>query len=299
MTPPRRPRYVSTLLVLIPVWLVLSAAVGIYLLLNHEKKQSLVEQTRFTRSISILALTDDLHKIVTVIGERNSASETAAVNLTRTASMIEGLLGPSNTGFTVKKHPGPAAWPILQVTVRGKSEVSPLWIATSYDSHPGSRGAEANASGLAATLAAAQALASDKPARSIHFAFLPHANDPDSPILETSKLFRDLAKAGSPSTILCIEAMGSGETLWLTSRLTNPIPADQIKNLGKVVGAEVACLGEDTDMANVLFEFGLPATRVATRPIVLKNEPDDREPFPATVAASTGRLVELIRRLAK
>jgi PAS domain-containing protein len=60
----------------------------------------------------------------------------------------------------VKKTRGPAEWPILQVTIKGqKTDHPPVWVLTSYDSRAGSRGAEANATGLAATLAAAQALA--------------------------------------------------------------------------------------------------------------------------------------------
>jgi hypothetical protein len=272
--------------------------VGIHLLLKHERKESEKEQARFSQAISIPLLSDDLKKIITVIGERNVSSETAQTNLSRTASMIEGLLGPSNTGYAIKKHRGPANWPLLQATIRGKSEESPVWIVTSYDSRAGSRGAEANGSGLAATLAVAQALASEKPENSIHFLFLPHANDLESPVLDSAMIFRDLTKANPPKAILAIEAMGSGETLWMTSRDTTAFPLQKIDGLGKIIGAEVACLGEDTDLASVLSQLDLPAVRIATRAIVTEEESDDREPFPPTVAASAGRLVELIRRVA-
>ena len=294
----RRPRWATVLLVVLPLWLVLSASVGIWLLFRHEKKEAEVQQARFSQAVSNPLLADDLKKIVTVIGERNASSETASANLTRMASMIEGVLGPSNTGYEVKKQRGPADWPILHISIRGKSTESHIWVVTSYDRPPGSKGAEANASGLAATIAAAQALAGEKPARSIHFAFLPHANDPESPILETATIFRDLIRENPPSSILCVEAMGSDESLWLTSRDTSAPALQKIKDLGKAVGAEVACLGEDSDLASVLFEMNLPAARVATRPILTSGEADDREPFAPTVAASTGRLVELIRRLA-
>ena len=294
----RRPRWATVLLVVLPVWLVLSASAGIWLLFRHEKKAAEVQQARFSQAVSNPLLADDLKKIVTVIGERNPSSEIAAANLTRMSSMIEGILGPSNTGYEVKKQRGPADWPILHVSIRGKSTESPVWVITSYDSPPGSKGGEANASGLAATIAAAQALAGEKPARAIHFAFLPHANDPESPILETATIFRNLIRENPPSTILSVEAMGSDESLWLTSRNTDAPALSKIKDLGKVVGAEVACLGEDSDLASVLFEMNLPAVRIATRSILAPGEPDDREPFAPTVAASTGRLVELIRRLA-
>lgn len=299
MTPEKsRRKWTPLLLVILPAWLILSATIGIWLLFRHEKKESEKEQARFAQAISTPLLADDLKKIVTVIGDRNPSSEQAAANLSSIASMIEGQLGPSNIGFAVKKHRGPAKWPILQVTIRGKSEEAPVWVVTSYDSRPGTRGAEANGSGLAATLSTVQALATDTPRHSVHFVFLPHANDPESPVVENATLLKKLIEDSSPSTsILVVEAMGDAETLWLTSRDTDAFPLTMVSGLGKVVGAEVACLGDDQDLASVLFEMNLPAVRVATRAILTHNEPDDREPFPPTVSAATGRLVELVRRL--
>jgi len=293
----RRPLWVTFLLVLLPLWLVASGGGALWYYFQREKKQALVEQERFAQAVSVPLLADDLRKIVEVIGERNASSETAAANLSRTASMIEGLLGPSNTGYTVQKINGPGKWPLLQVTLAGKNPAAPaVWVLTSYDSRAGSRGAEANASGLAATLAAAQALARDKPNAPIHFIFLPHANDAESPVVETAAKFAGLAK--SPKAILCVESMGAGETLWLSSRDVSAAPLNLVSGLGAVYGAEVVCLGEDTDLASTLFEMNLPAVRVATRPMLLPDEKDDRLPFAPTVAASTGRLIELIRRCA-
>ena len=298
MSSPHRSRWVTLLLVLLPLWLVASGGGALWYYFHREKKQALVEQERFSQAVSTPLIADDLRKIVEVIGERNASSETAAANLSRTASMIEGLLGPSNTGYAVRKTKGPADWPILQVTLAGKKpDAPPVWVITSYDSRAGSRGAEANSTGLAATLAAAQALARDKPNAPVHFIFLPHANDPESPVVETSAKFLELAKlAGPPKAILCVEAMGAGEPLWLTSRDVSAAPLNLVAGLGAVYGAEVVCLGDDSDLASILFEMNLPAVRVATRPLITAADADDRLPFAPTVAASTGRLIELIRR---
>lgn len=298
-TKPRLNR-VTIFLILLPLWLVASGGGALWYYFHREKKQAQVEQERFVQAVSTPLIADDLRKIVEVIGERNSSSETAAANLSRMASMIEGLLGPSNTGYAVKKTRGPAEWPILQVTIQGqKSENPPVWVLTSYDSRAGSRGAEANATGLAATLAAAQALGRDKPVAPVHFLFLPHANDIESPVLETAAKFRELANAaGAPRALLCVEAMGAGEPLWLTSRDTSAAPLALVSGLGAVYGAEVVCLGEDTDLASTLFEMDLPAVRVATRPMLTAEDEDEKLPFAPTVAASAGRLVELIRRCA-
>ena len=300
MSSPHRSRWVTLLLVVLPVWLVASGGGALWYYFHREKKQALVEQERFSQAVSTPLIADDLRKIVEVIGERNASSETTAANLSRTASMIEGLLGPSNTGYAVRKTKGPADWPILQVTLAGKKpDAPPVWVITSYDSRAGSRGAEANSTGLAATLAAAQALARDKPNAPVHFIFLPHANDPESPVVETAAKFLELAKlAGPPKAILCVEAMGAGEPLWLTSRDVSAAPLNLVAGLGAVYGAEVVCLGDDSDLASILFEMNLPAVRVATRPLVIATEQDGRLPFAPTVAASAGRLIELIRRCA-
>jgi hypothetical protein len=298
--PSRRPRWVVLLLVLLPLWLVGSGIGAMWYYFHREKKQALVEQERFARNVSTPLLADDLRKIVEVIGERNASSDSARQNLSRAASMIEGLLGPTNTGYAVRRTSGPAAWPLLQVTLTGTDPQAPaVWVLTTYDSRAGSRGAEANATGLAATLAAAQSLARDKPKVSVHFVFLPHANDLQSPVVETGAKFLELVKpTGQPKAILCVESMGSGESLWLSSRDSTSVPLELVSGLGAVYGTEVVCLGEDTDLASALFEMDLPAVRVATRPLVTASEADDKLPFAPTVTASTGRLVELIRRCA-
>ena len=298
MSIPKRPRWVTLLLVLLPVWLIGSGAAALWYYFHLEKKEAKVEQERFAQAVSTPLMADDLRKIVDVIGERHASSQTAAANLSRTVSMIEGLLGPSNTGYAVRKTKGPADWPILQVSLTGqKPDAPPVWVITSCDSRAGSRGAEANATGLAATLAAAQALARDKPSAPVHFIFLPHSNDLDSPVLETAAKFIELAKpAGPPKAVLCVESMGAGEPLWLSSRDVSAAPLNLGSGLGAVYGAEVVCLGEDTDLASILFEMNLPAVRVSTRPLVTATEADDRLPFAPTVAAATGRLIELIRR---
>ena len=295
-----RGRWVTVLLVGLPAWLLASAIFGLWFYFHHEKKLEEQSQIRFSQSISIRDLHDDLRKFVDVIGERNPSSPAAAASLSRISSMIQGTLGPGNTGYQVNVEHSPTEWPIIHVSTAGDSEEAAVWIIASYDSKPGSRGAEANASGLAATLAAAKELAGEKPARSIHFAFLPHANDPDSPVIETMDiLFKLIIKTGEPSAVISVESMGAGRTLWITSRDTSATPLAFADDLGKVVGAEVACLGEDFDPASILFESGLPAVRVATRAMLEENEPDDGTPDAEIVAASAGRLVELIRRCAR
>ncbi len=296
--PTKRSGWITLLLVLLPLWLVGSGAAAMWYYFHREKKEAQVEQQRFSQAVSIPLLEDDLRKLVEVIGERNGSSEAAAANLSRTAAMIEGILGPSNTGYAVKRHKGSSEWPILQVTISGKEAKAPaVWVVTSYDSPAGSRGAEANATGLAATLAAAQALAGDKPNVPVHFVFLPHTNDPEAPVIETAAKVSEFVKsAGGARSLLAVEAMGGGEMLWLSSRESSAAPLNMGGGLGNVYGADDICLGDDTDLASVLFEMNLPAVRVSTRSHVTAGEEDGKLPFTPTVASSTGRLIELIRR---
>lgn len=294
----KKSRFIPWLLVLLPLWLVVSGAFGLVKYFKDEKADAAREELRFARSVSEESIADDLRKTIQVIGERNIAKPQ---KLSAIASMIAGALGPANTGYEVKTIDGPAGFPILMVGVSSAKEgAAPVWILTSYDSPRGSPGAEKNASGLAATVAAAQALADSKPSRPMRFLFLPHANEADAPILETAMaVAKIIREAPAPRAILCIEAMGDAESLILSSRDTTAIPSKEFEGLGQVLGAEVICLGDDFDLASTLFEMDLPAIRVSTRPTLLPDEKDDRIPFAPTVAASAGRLVELIQRLAK
>ncbi|NJR43328.1 MAG: hypothetical protein HC767_12395 [Akkermansiaceae bacterium] len=243
-------------------------------LLSPRKKQTEAVQERFAQQVSVPLLTDDLSKIITVIGERNTSSEAAGANLSRATAMIEGLLGPGNTGYTVTKIIGPATWPILQVTIQSKNAAVPaVWVLTSYDSRSGSRGAETNATGLASTLAAAQALASDQPNAPIHFIFLPHINDPESPVLETvTKLSEQIKSHSPPKAILCVEAMGAGESLWLSSHNTAAAPPNLVADIGKVYGTEIIYQEDKSDLSITLCEMNLPAVRIATRALLSSDE---------------------------
>jgi|AntRauTorckE6833_2_1112554.scaffolds.fasta_scaffold26336_2 hypothetical protein len=296
MSSHRKSRLIPWLLVILPAWLFISAGLFLVKHFKDEKAALVEEEKRFARTVSNSLIADDLRKIVTVIGERNTSKPE---NLRAMASMIQGLLGPSNTGYKIDTIDGPAGFPIIKIGISAIGENAPIWILSSYDSPIGSVGAEKNATGLTASLATAQALANSSPSHPIHFLFLPHVNQTEAPVLETAELAANLIEsAGKPKAVLCIEAMGEQEELILSSRDTEALPTYRIDGLGKILGAEVVCLGEDFDLASILFELGLPAARVATRPILLPDEADDKLPFAPTLSSSTGRVIELVKRLA-
>jgi hypothetical protein len=297
---PKRPRWLAVLLVALPVWLMLSGAAGIWYFIHREKEAEISGRQRFARTVSVSSLADDMRKLTALIGERHTGSVEAGISLTRTAAMIEGLLGPSNTGYTVRRVRGPQEWPLLHVLLPGgEAKSAALWVVVSYDSRPGSPGVEANATGLAAVMAAAQAIADDRPARTVHFAFIPHANDPGAPVEKTAGMLRDLMRGTGPAgVVLCVEAMGGGSELWISARDAAAIPMKHTHALGRVMDHGEATSGSTADLAGMLADSGLPAVRVATRSSVMAGDPDARQPDSQMLASSAGRLIELIRRCA-
>lgn len=300
--PVRRRPWVVALLVLVPLWLLISGAVGLWLNFRQKAAEARVEQLRFVTPVKAELLADDMGKLMSFVGERNASSGAGPQGLTRAVAMVEGALGPGNAGYAIEKVRGPetpsGSWPLLIVSIRGKDEkAAPVWVVTGLDSRGGSPGAEANASGIASTLAAANALAGLQPKRSIHFAFLPHAYDPESPVLAVLDLLRKRI-GGTASVVLAVESTGKSPKLMLSTRDAENIAPKLLGELGTTVGAEAICLVDDFDLSSALFEVGLPAVRVATRDVVRPDEPDLELPDPQVHAEATRALVELIRRLA-
>ncbi len=293
-----RPKWLTLVLVLAPLWLIVSAGFAVHHRVTSEASEEQRPRNQFSRSISAKEIGDDLRKITTWIGERHPSGEVPAKNLTRTAAWIEGLLGPSNTGYVIEKKQGPLEWPILMAKLPGTdSNKSAVWVISTYDSKGGSNGIEANATGLVASIAAARALAGSEVNANIHFVFLPHFNDPDSPRMETAALLKNLiAENGPPKAVLCVEAMGAKAALQATSRDATLLANLPLHDLATAVESDPGCLDDDKDLASVLFEMGLPAARIASRPPLASDEPDDRMPAESTIAQSAIHLTELIKR---
>lgn len=285
------------LLVLLPLWLVVSAGIGIWMHFRSEEDSKTQLDLAFSRMVSAKSMADDLAKLTRVIGERHTGSETAGNALDQAARMIEGSLGPSNTGLEIRRLAGPGKWPILLTTIPGdKPKEAAVWMVAGYDSRPGSIGMEANATGTAAVMAATQALVANPLDRTIHIAFVPHASDPEAPLGETMSRLVDLTK--DAHVVLCVEAMGAGQSLWVTARDAGSPVLAHLTGLGEAKGAEVICLHDDNDPASILFASGAPAVRIATRTRLGPEDPDEEPVDPANLAASTGRLVTLVQRLA-
>jgi hypothetical protein len=286
-------------LVALPLWLVISGGVGLWWSFRAKESAEREEQALHARKVDAASMADDVRKLVQVVGRRDTSDEAGGRGLERAAAMIEGALGPANAGFVVRK---PAAsgedgrWPVLDVTVGGKAKPA-LWLVAAYDTR--ADGVEANATGVAALLAAALALPGEGLPRETRVLFVPHGCEVDGPMVEGVAVLRErIREEGGAWQVLCIEAMGAGEELWISCRDTAAPVFGALNGLGQAVGAEDVCLADDFDLASTLCEMGLPAARVATRRMVGPAEAGGDLPPPAIMAASAGRLVELARRLA-
>lgn len=293
---PKRHRGVVIFLSLLPLWLLGSTVVGLWLWNRGGEVGEEAATRGFRTPISTESLQDDLRKLTEIVGPRHAGTEAGATGLRRAASMIEGSLGPGNAGYKVQVEPGPetpnGSWPIIIARLPGSKPG--LAVLAGYDANPAGGGVEANATGVASTMAAAQALAGEELGKAVTFVFVPHAYELEGPVIATAD--RALGQLGDISTVLVVEATGADRSLMVSSRDTELLPA--FEGLARIVGAEVVCLGEDTDPASVLFEMSAPAVRVSTRPIVLPDEADDVLPKPEEHVEATRRLTDLIRRLA-
>ncbi|MFN9027733.1 MAG: hypothetical protein ACK5VX_16220, partial [Akkermansiaceae bacterium] len=66
-------RILPWLLVILPLWLIVSAAVFLVQYFKNEASDKSLAEQRFAKSVSAESIADDLRKIISVIGERNTS----------------------------------------------------------------------------------------------------------------------------------------------------------------------------------------------------------------------------------
>jgi hypothetical protein len=291
-------KWYRIILVAIPLWLAVSAVGALWYYFHLERRAALERQAAFAREISISSLADDLRKFTGLIGERHSGADAPAYNLTRTAAMIEGLLGPANTGLDVRRLRGPAEWPIIETHIPAvRTDADSIWVITGYDSPPGSRGGQFNASGVAALLAAIQAAAADTPDRHLRFLFLPHWHaDAELAAATLSLAAEAMQVRGRPAALFWVEAMGAGPTLVLSARNSESLPVAQLEELGEIAaGGQFTIPATEADVVPPWLPDAL--VRVSTRAPAIAGEVDDAIPSPTITADAAGKLLEFLRRM--
>lgn len=282
-------RWLVVLLSLVPVWLAVSAGTAVWWSINKDDKKEEERQQRFAMEMSEERIAEDLRKLSQMVGERHTRDETTQYNLTRAAAMVAGVLGPSNTGYEIENIVAPDQWPIMRASLPGPEENSPhLWVVVPYDSPRDSETGLAD-SGLAAVIATAQALAKDQPQSHIHFLFVPHGNETESPVSETLKRVQALMSA--PSAVFVIGPMGTSPQLVVLTPNAAEASARALGNLGSQEWLDYNL----KNLATTYQPLNLPVLWVTTsRTGNASNTISARD-----IAVSAGKLVEWLRRAAR
>lgn len=290
----KRKRWIVALLIIVPLWMVVSGGIGLWLHFRQQKIDERTQQMRLVKDVSASSLLDDVSKLSQTLGERNTSTPETRESLKRAAALIQGGVGPSNMGYKIQQKPDPAGTPLIWIEVYGKKDEQALWVITPYDSPVGNAGVERNATGVAATMAVAQAVADAKPAHPIKFLFLPHGTDAKGPWKDVAeKTVQLIREQHGAAQILWVESMGTATELRLSGNDT-PALTSALASLGKRSADEA----RESDPVEVLQAAGLPIARITT----LVPGPGAGEgtalPDAERLAATTGRLVELVQRLA-
>jgi hypothetical protein len=294
--PPKSARWYPIILVGLPLWLAVSAIGALWYYFHLEKVEAETRRAAFAREISVASLADDLRKFSILIGERHSGEGEPSINLMRAASMIEGVLGPSNTGLDIRRVRGPGDWPLLETSIpASRPGATSVWVITAYDGPPGGIGGQFNASGLSAVIAAIQAAANDVPERHLRFLFLPHLHDTSAPVADTLRIAAEtITSRGEVDAVLWIESMGAARELQLSATHAESLPVDQLADVGTVVAGT-----HGLEIHEGVPPWLLDAiVRVSTREPYSAGEADTDVPSPMITADAAGKLLELLRRLA-
>jgi hypothetical protein len=175
LTPPRPPRLIRNLILGLPIGLILTSIVAMFLYFEiQERERARTSRPATRKPVDRSELASQVQMIGGTIGERHAGRPD---KLKSAATWIEGTLGPANFGFKVGRQVFPAGGIeqhniVLELT--GTSEQrwgEVIVVGAHYDSAAGSPGANANGSGVAALMSLAQSFAGSAHARTVRFVF--------------------------------------------------------------------------------------------------------------------------------
>jgi hypothetical protein len=291
--------WVKIMLIALPVWLVISAAFGLFVYLREETSET--PRFQIQSEVEAASLLDDLRKIAVVLGERNFRTDATRGNLRATAKMIEGALGPQNTGFKVNRNIDEQAhaqqWMTLWVEVPGTVAAGEVvWLFAGYDSGLESPGVEANGTGVAGLLALARSLSKATPERTIRIAFVPHANQLDYDATEAARqLNKTIVNAGGTVVqVVHVHALGLGPDLAVAAPAGQPL-AKKSGTLATLAGAP----SSPSTLPGLLAGWNLPVgevTSVATTSAPRVADFPDPQEFTTAVQKLRALVVSLATR---
>jgi len=292
----KRPRWVVLMLTLMPLWLLLSAGGAVWWSLRDDKEKEEERNQRFVQDMSVERIADDMRKLVEVIGPRDPDHPE---NLMRAAAMIDGTLGPSNTGYQIQRIPGPAEAPIIRASLeQSRNEGRSIWVVASYDTTSGGpefSSIRSDSSSVAAIMALAQAMAKDDLPTDIHFLVLPdRVEDPFSTRRTMANQLVSIMEP--PAMVICLAQMNTGTTL-----VANTSKTIYTKNPTRISPSSFHGLGiihNDADFFGHLMPQDFNGAGLTV--IEFHTIPNTKaETEAANIAISTGKLVEWLRRAAR
>ena len=283
-------KWVPILLVGLPLWLVASTALGLWLWLKGGEAAE--EPAKFSTSITAESIASSLTKFADLVGPRHTTSEAGHRGLTRAAAMIEGTLGPSNAGYqieTISAPPvGDESWPIIIARLPAGDEREPIWMLTGYDQDPKQTDPAGPVTNLTALIAVAQTLATEKSSRPVYFVFLPHFFDDRAPVPGTLRALQRFIDRKEPGGFLAsVQAMTDPDQLTLTGSADMPLEA-------LAANAKLPSPVDETPGHPALDALALPVVHLrATDPT---NSATRNRPDPKQTAAASEQLAQWLRR---
>jgi hypothetical protein len=269
----RRRNWVKILIVAVPVWLLGSGAVGLWLHFQQEEKERQKQPHAYRKDINPASLADDYEKIITRIGPRHLGSNTATDGLKRMASMLGGALGTSNIGYEVQRFAligaDEKAAPILLVDVLCRQTKQEIWVVIPYDSPPEMPVGSASASAVTVSLAVAQSLIGKPLERNVRFLYLPAAYaEEDRRMNAAAQVQRMIAASTAEVEVVVLGTMlHAGELMALARDSSHSVRA--AGNPCTVSEDAAICLQEDGELSALLHNIDVSAA------LLFKKHPDD------------------------
>lgn len=294
----RRVPWIAILVTGLPLGLFIGGGIAVWMHLQRDDRPGAGQEQIFGQTIDEKRIAEDLGKVLDVIGERNFSSDSARSGLETIHAMVEGSLGPANTGLNVLAHTSGGPLPLLEVVLPGKSPTAaPLWVMSSLDSPPGSPGAESNASGLVATMAALRELAKQPSQRPVHFVFVPHAADPEAPRQSGVDAVRRLISAEPvPRAVFWVRGLGGSPQIAINAAGELPSAiASRVPKQVRVLSTTDQGSTDPTGYQALLQKSEIPAIAITADPPAISAADDLRFPPPRPLAAAARSLVELLR----
>src|SRR5690606_24434219 len=117
----RRVPWIAILVTGLPLGLFIGGGIAGWMHLQRDDRPGAGQEQIFGQTIDEKRIEEDLGKVLDVIGERNFSSDSARSGLETIHAMVEGSLGPANTGLNVLAHTSGGPLPLLEVVLPGKS----------------------------------------------------------------------------------------------------------------------------------------------------------------------------------